>query len=397
MKKPTDRDWLQRSKDVLAQGFPATNSKRYTHYISGIYPTFVSGGVGPYLIDSNGVRYVDFVCGLGAVSLGYSNQKVIEAVTRQAQKGASFSLPHTLEVETAEHVRGLFPSAEKIRFLKNGDDASRAAIRIARTYTNRTRVLSDGYHGHSDIFTSLTDPALGVKEKFEIYPLEDDCIDSAVACVIVEALKLTDKPQYIQWLKRIREKCRQVGAVFIMDEIVTNCRVPQMSISKWQDIEPDIILLGKGIANGWPVAIVGGKKELMDCGEYFISTTFGGEATSLAACKATLEELEKRSMSDLLFYGKRLLEKLNTMHPDIQWEGWGSRAQLNTESLASQLLMQEAIKAGIFLGKAFFFNFSHLESNCEEMVVATIQSIANRIKRQEIKLQGNPPNYSFKR
>lgn len=397
MMKPTDRDWLQRSKDVLAQGWPATNSKRASHYISGIYPTFVSSGVGPYLVDSNGVRYIDFVCGLGAVSLGYSNQKVVEAVTRQAQKGCSFTLPHTLEVEVAEYIRGLVPSAERVRFLKNGDDASRAAIRIARTYTNRTRVLSDGYHGHSDIFTSLTEPALGIKEKFEIYPLEDDCIDSAVACVIVEALKLSDKPAYLQWLKRIQEKCREVGALFVMDEIVTNSRVPQLTISKWQDLEPDIILLGKGIANGWPLAIVAGKKDVMNCGEYFVSTTFGGDACSLAACKATLQELEKRSLTDLMFYGKRMIEKLNTLHPDIQWEGWGTRAQLNTENPNTQLFMQEAVKAGLFFGKAFFFNFAHLESNCEEMVISAARTIADKIKRGEVKMQGTPPNYSFKR
>lgn len=397
MNKPHDRDWLQRSKDVWAQGFPATNSKRHTHFVSGVYPAFASHGVGPYIVDSNGSRYLDFVCGLGAVSLGYSNQKIIEAVTRQIQKGASFSLPHTLEVEVAEYIRGLVPCAERIRFLKNGDDASRAAIRIARAYTNRTRVLSDGYHGHSDIFTSLTEPALGVKEKFEIYPLDDDCIDSAVACVIVEAMKLSDKPQYFQWLRRIREKCREVGAVFVMDEIVTNCRVPQLTVSKWQDIDPDLILLGKGMANGYPLSVVGGKKDLMNCGEYFISTTFGGEAVSLAACRATLEELEKRSFSDLIFYGKRLLEKLNALSPDIQWEGWGSRAQLNTEHPKTHLLMQEAVKSGIFLGKAFFFNFAHLESNCESMVFSALQTIVERIKRGEIKLKGEPPNYSFKR
>jgi glutamate-1-semialdehyde aminotransferase len=349
------------------------------------------------MLGAHDARYLDFVCGLGAVSLSYSNQKVIEAVTRQAQKGSSFSLPHTLEIETAEHIRGLVPGAERIRFLKNGDDASRAAVRIARAYTNRTRVLSDGYHGHSDLFTSLTEPALGVKDKHEIYPLEEDNIDSAVACVIVEALKLSDKPQYMQWLKKIREKCREVGAVFVMDEIVTNCRVSNLTVSKWWDIDPDLILLGKGIANGWPIAVIGGKKDLMNCGEYFISTTFGGCAVDLAACNATLTEIEKRSLVDLVFYGKRLVDRLNALHPEIKWEGWGTRAQLNVENPTTQLFLQEAVRAGIFFGKAFFFNFAMLEANLEEFVLNTCRAIVERIKRGEVRMEGLPPHMSFKR
>jgi len=390
-------DWFNRASDVWAQSHPATNSKRATHYIQGIYPTVVSGGVGCYLLGVDSSRYIDFVCALGAISVSYSNQKIIEAVSRQAQKGASHSLPHTLEIETAEHIRGLVPSAERMRFLKNGDDASRAAIRIARAYTNRTKVLSDGYHGHSDIFTSLTAPALGVKDHHEIYQLTEAALDDSVACVIVEALKLSDGTEYMTWLKSVRDKCRSLGVVFIMDEIVTNCRVPQLTVSKWWQIDPDLILLGKGIANGWPISIVGGKKDLMNCGEYFISTTFGGEATSLAACHATLGEIESRSLIDLMFYGKRLVDRLNTLHPDIQWKGWGTRAQLNTEHPTTHLFMQEACRAGLFFGKAFFFNFAHLEANLEASVLNTCSAIVERIKRGEVRLEGAAPNMSFKR
>lgn len=391
-------EWKSRSEAVWAQAAPATNSKRWQHYIEGIYPSHCEGGSGCYLFDPWGNRYIDFVSALGAISLGYGNSKVVEAVIRQADKGASFSLPCTLEVETAERIAALVPDAERIRFLKNGDDASRAAIRIARTYTNRSLVLTDGYHGHSDGFTSLTPPALGIKDKFDFLPLEPNRgkLHDAAA-VIVEALKLSDNTEYQNWITNLRNECRVRGVVFIIDEIVTGMRVPKFTVSNWWDLKPDLILLGKGIANGWPLALVAGKKELMNCGDYFISTTFGGEATSLAACMATLEEIEKRNLVDLMFYGKRLQQKLNELHIEIKFEGWGTRASLSTENHITQLFMQEALKAGILFGKAFFFNFALLEANLENQVMGICSTIVDKIKRGEVKLEGLPVRTSFKR
>ena len=398
-KKPRD-EWKSRSEAILAQGFPATNSKRWTHFIEGIFPTHTDGtGSGCYLFDFNGNRYLDFISALGALSLGYSNGKVIEAVIRQAARGASHSLPTSLEVECAERLSALVPPAERIRFLKNGDDASRAAIRISRTYTNRSLVLSDGYHGHSDLFTSLTPPAHGVKDHHEILPLEENrgkLCDAA--CVIVEALKLSDGPEYKEWITNLRNECKVRGVVFIIDEIVTGTRVPKLTVSNWWNLDPDIILLGKGIANGFPLSIVAGKREIMNCGEYFVSTTFGGEAVSLAACMATLGEIEKKNLDDLMFYGKRIQQKLNSLHEDIKFTGWGTRAQFSIgENSVSNLFAQEACRAGILFGRAFFWNFSHLEANIEQMVLDVASTIVERINRGEVQLLGKPPVFSFKR
>jgi len=352
------------------------------------------------LFDTQGVKYLDFICGLGAISLGYSNQRVCEAVIRQASRGASHSLPTTLEVEVAERISSIFQDAERIRFFKNGDDATRAAVRIARTYTNRTLVLSDGYHGCSDLWTSLTEPALGVKDKFDIRPLnglEGEITQLKPAAVIVEALKLSDGADYQEYLTKIRAECKKAGTLFIMDEIVTGCRVPKWSISNAWDLRPDLICLGKGIANGWPLSAIGGHKDIMNCGEYFLSTTFGGEATSLAACMATLTELERRSFTDLIFYGKRLLKNLNELIPEVKWEGWGSRAQLNLEEEKSCLFIQEMCKAGFLFGRAFFYNFAHLESNIDQLVMNLAEKTATAIKAGKVKLEGERPSFSFKR
>jgi len=397
-KTKIDRSWVERAKNVMAQNAPGTNSKRWQMFVDGVYPSHTNGtGQGPYLEDAWGNRYIDFVCGLGAVSLGYSNQAVIDAVYRQALKGASHSLPTTLEVEIAEHLSGTIPPAQKVRFLKTGNEASLASIRIARALTGRKEILTRGYHGHGDIFVSLTPPALGIADTFEIRPLQDNDITTNTAAVLVEALELSFTDDWCAYLRGIRKRCQEVGAMFIMDEIVTGFRVPNWTVSQLWSIDPDMILLGKGMANGYPLSAVGGKKEVMDASEYFISSTFSGDAISLAACGATLDELQKRDFKDLMFYGARLQKRLNELHPDIKFDGYGTRCMLNVTTPTTGLFMQEMVKAGVLFGKAHFFNFSHLESNIESIVIAAAEAAAQRIKMGLVKPEGLMPQETFKR
>lgn len=351
------------------------------------------------MYDAFGNRYIDFVAAQGAISLGYSNPKVIEAVRRQTLKGNSFSLPITLAVETAEMIAAIIPSAEKIRFLKNGDDATTAAIRIARSFTDKPLIYSDGYHGRSDIFTSLTKPASGVFDLHQICQLSDEFyipVPNSTAAVIIEAAKLSLDDQWRDKVLKLRHFCKEHQILFIVDEIVTGFRVPKWCLSNLWGLDPDIICLGKGIANGWELSVVGGKREIMDC-DYFISSTFSDSACALAACKATIEELHQKNFEDLMFYGKRLQEKLNQLHPDIRFEGYGTRAMFNITHPTAALFAQEMCKAGIFLGKAHFYNFAHLKENIESQVISIATSIVDRINRKEVKLEGKLPQETFKR
>lgn len=394
--KNPDRTWVERSKNVLAQSSPGTNSKRWTQYVDGVYPSHTNGtGLGPYLHDAWGNKYIDFICGLGSVSLGYSNQNVNEAVIRQVMKGATHSLPTTLEVEVAEMISSIIPSAEKIRFLKTGNEAACAAIRIARSYTGKPYILNDGYHGHADIFTSLTEPSIGVAEKFRI--VNNFHLDADAAAVMVEAAKLDLTEKWQKEITDLRQKCRENNVLFIIDEIVTGFRVPKWTVSNLWNLDPDIILLGKGIANGYPLAVVAGKKEIMDCSEYFISSTFSGEAVSLAAAKATIEEIQQKSLDNLMFYGQRLQDKLNTLHPDIKFEGYGTRAMLNMTNPTTALFAQEMCKAGFLFGKGHFFNFSHLEANLEQLVMNSAEGVVDQIKKGNVKLEGVMPVETFRR
>lgn len=391
---------ISRLKDCMAQEQTGTNSKRRDQFPEN-FPAFIEKGERCYVVGNDGKRYVDFISALGANILGYAHPAVSEAVSKQAAKGSLFSLPSFKEVEVAEKIKGLIPSIEQLRFLKNGDDAARAAIRIARAYTNKQVVLVKGYHGHSDLFTSLTPPSLGIKDDFFAYKLSEDFLEiekfgNSVACVLVEALELSKSSPWREWLNALQKKCRKRGIVFIVDEIITGFRVPTMSLSRWWDLDPDIVLLGKAIANGYPLSVVGGKKKIMNSTEYFISSTFSGDAVSLAAAEATMHEIEtKKSLEDLMFYGTRLMNRLNDLHPDMKWLGWGTRASFNLTHPISALFAQEMCDAGYLFGKAWFFNFAHLEENIEALVMPVAEAVMTKIRQGNVKLRGKIPRETF--
>ena len=137
------------------------------------------------------------------------------------------------------------------------------------------------------------------------------------------------------------------------------------------------------------------KKKIMDHGEYFISSTFSGEAISLSACKATIQRCRESFLKNLMFYGQRLQDKLNALHSEIKFEGYGTRAMLNTTNEITALFMQEMCKAGFLFGKAHFFNFAHLEANIEALVMNTAEGVIDQIKKGNVKLEGKAPQENF--
>lgn len=387
-----------RSRNCLAQGFTSPNSKRHTHFPEN-YPSHALSGSRCFLTDPWGKKYTDFISALGAISVGYADQEITAAAVQEAWRGNSFSLPSTKEIETAEAIQAILPIADRVRFLKSGNEAALAAIRIARAATGRAIVQSSGYHGHGDLWTSLTSPRAGVVEDFKIQPLDWDNPQLAdTACVIVEALQLDDSPEYQSKLRSLRDQCKNAGTVFIMDEIVTGFRVPDFTVSEWWKLYPDIVLLGKGMANGFELSAVCGTKDVMDNEDYFVSSTFSGASMALAACKETIRKIsEKLNLNDLYHYARRFQEKLNKLHPEIKFEGYGTRAMLNTENPTTALFMQECCNAGILFGKAYFFNFSHLQEDVEPKILNIAEGIIGMMKQDRCKYNGPLPAQSFQR
>lgn len=391
--------WQNRADHAIAHG-ALTNSKRPACFVEGVYPTHLKRGSGAFVWDTEDKKYIDFICGLGSSILGYGDAGVTKAIVWTASTGPTLSLSSTLEVDVAEQVKACFPFIDKLRFLKTGSDACNAAIKIARAATGRSLVLSDGYHGHGDDFVSLTPPALGVPARDFVKKLSDSytlALDT-VAAVIMEPILTEDSQARKDYLNEIREVCTKHGIVLIFDEVITGFRVPLNSVAKYYGVEPDLICLGKGIANGYPLSVVGGKRDVMDCGEWFVSSTFAGEMVSLAAAKETINQLTtKRDIKLLWQQGKQFQERFNSVWPDGVWiEGYPTRGIFKAkDDLTKALFFQESCRAGILVGPSFFFNYAHLDPAVLSTAQSLFSDILMRIKLGSIQLMGSMPKSPF--
>lgn len=383
--------WV-RQQDVIAQG-ALTNSKHPDRFIGGIYPTHAVKWSGCYLFDEKNERYADYICGLGTNLLGYSNPKIVEATV----SGASPSLPTHYEVLAAEKLNEFFCFAEKWKFSKTGSVACNAAIKIARAYTGRKIILSQGYHGDGDEFVSLTPPASGVHTCTEIALLKDDSDFSDVAAVIIEPIETELSDARTQWLYALREKCTKAGALLIADEIITGFRFPKFSVSTYLNIVPDLIVIGKAMANGHPLAAVGGKAKVMDCG-YFVSSTYAGSVESLSACLAVMNLLASDpsySILKLWDAGRNFRDKFNGVAEPLglSIEGYPTRGVFKGTEMVKALFMQEACKAKFLFGPSWFYNF-HLIAE-DYNLFSFLKDFVLNMRMGGVPLQGKMPTSAF--
>ena len=387
-----------RAQDCIAQSY-LTNSKRPESLVKGVYPTHLARGQGAFVWDHKGNKYLDFICGLGTSLLGYANAKVNAAIIDQVGKGASLSLATHLELEAAEKLKEMFTFIDCVKWLKTGSEACSAAVRIARAATGRSVVFSEGYHGWHDDFVSLSSPAAGVPPRPFIGPLawidEPGWELKDAAAVIVEPVITDTSAERIEWLKQLRADCTKHGVVLIFDEVITGFRFPKFSVSTHFAIEPDLICLGKAIANGMPLACVGGKYAIMNGTEYFVSSTYAGETLSLAAAKETMRLLQtQHDLNWLWGNGQRFLDDFNALWPGkLEIEGYPTRGVFKGDPLVKALFWQETCKAGMLFGPSWFLSFPAVEETRHLMPALT--TIVQRIRRGEVELQGEMPRSPF--
>jgi glutamate-1-semialdehyde 2,1-aminomutase len=288
-----------------------TFSKSKTQYPWGVSPYFMMRGQGSRVWDVDGNEYVDFVNALAAVTLGYGDPDVTEAVRRQLDDGIIFSLPHPLEMEVAERIVAMVPCAEMVRFGKNGSDATSGAIRLARAFTGRDRVAVCGYHGWQDWYIGSTARHRGVpgavRELTQAFAYNDlpslervlDGHPGEFATVILEPMNVSEPaPGFLQGVKDLAHRH---GALLAFDETITGFRFSNGGAQELFGVTPDLATFGKGIANGYPLSAVAGRADVMKLmEEIFFSFTMGGETLSLAAAKATLDKLEREPVTKTL-------------------------------------------------------------------------------------------------
>lgn len=319
---------LERAERLIPLG-TQTFSKSKIQFPAGRSPLFLTHGKGSRVWDVDGNEYVDLMCGLLPVVLGYCDHDVDQAIKDQLERGIIFSLATELEIEVAERLVELIPCAEMVRFGKNGSDATTGAVRLARAVTGRDRIAAGGYHGWHDWYIGATTRNKGVPNTvgelthrfpygnidalhrlFKQYPGE-------FAAVIMEPMSATEPQE--GYLQEIADLVRAHGALFILDEIITGFRFALGGAQELFGVTPDLACFGKSMANGMPISALVGKAEYMrHLEELFFSFTFGGEALSLAAAKAVIDKMRSEPVIEKLWVtGQKLsnsVEKIVMQH-----------------------------------------------------------------------------------
>ncbi|MGI0023239.1 MAG: aminotransferase class III-fold pyridoxal phosphate-dependent enzyme [Nitrososphaeraceae archaeon] len=407
-------DYLEKSRKLIPS-LTQTFSKAAYSFVEGAFPVYAASAKGSHFIDVDGNEYVDYLCGLGPVILGYRYNKVDDAIREQMKKGILFSLPTKLEIDLAELLQKVVPCCEMVKFSKTGSDSATGAVRAARAITKRNKIAycASGGVWH-DWFASIISRNKGVPEFNSelILPFEYNDISTLesifeknpneIACVFMEPT-MFEKPTN-SFLADTKKLTKENDAVLIFDEIVTGFRFANGGGQEYFGIEPDIAVLGKAMANGMPLSAVVGKTEYMKIfDDVFFSTTYGGETLSLTASYATINEfLEKPVIKKIWQTGEMLMEKFNRISKeqslDITLTGYPVRMRLickdskgNDSILIKSLLVQEMVKRGIFMHPSIeYVSFSHEKNDITKTIDALTETVSIIKKAiNENKLESN--------
>lgn len=296
-----------------------TMSKAPERFPVGAFPVFADEGIGARLWDIDGNEFIDWICGLASITLGYKNPKVNEAIRAQLLKGTNFSLPTRLEARVAERLCSVFPCGKDgaVRFVKTGSEANEAAIRIARRATGRDIIVTvaTGYHSWHAWGASYKPYHPGVPKAFEglVRTFAYNDLDSLtralsndVALVILEPT--CHEQTTPEFLEGVISVAHAYGALVCFDEVVCAGRWAVGGGQEYFSVTPDFATAGKGLANGMPLACVVGPRELMKYAD-LVSGTFGGETLSLAAANAVLDVYESEPIIRNMWWRGGLLQE----------------------------------------------------------------------------------------
>ena len=317
---------FERAQEIIPGG---VNSPGRAFRSVGGSPRFIDRAKGPYMWDVTGKRFIDYILSWGPMILGHNNDVVVAAMEATAEKGLSFGAATEGEIRIAEEIQKIVPSMEQVRLVSSGTEAGMSAIRLARGYTGRNKIIKfEGcYHGHSDsllvkagsgmltfgnpssagVPAGITEHTLvleynntnQLEEAFQKYG--DD-----IACVIVEAIagNMNMVRGNHEFIKAMRELCTKHGALLIVDEVMTGFRVALGGAQSYFGVTPDLTMLGKVIGGGMPVAAFGGRKDIMQhiapVGGVYQAGTLSGNPVAVASGLATLHAIQEVGFYDKL-------------------------------------------------------------------------------------------------
>ncbi|MGM9571121.1 MAG: glutamate-1-semialdehyde 2,1-aminomutase [bacterium] len=393
----------------------------------GIHPAFIAKAKDAYIYDADGNEYIDYITSWGPMIVGHANEEVREAVTEALGRGASYGAPTAAEVTMAKMVVEAFPAMEMVRMVNSGTEATMSAIRLARAYTKKDKIIKFAgcYHGHADNLLvkagsgvatlGLPDspgvPALQAQNTLTV-PYNDlealkECLKAnagEVACVIIEPVAcnmgvVLPKKDYLQG---VRDLTRQYDALLIFDEVITGFRLGYSGAEGYFQVSPDLTCLGKIIGGGLPVGAYGGKKEIMQmiapAGPVYQAGTLSGNPLAMAAGIKTLEILHRPGTYEELEKKSALLEKgfrenLQRLGLGYQLNRLGSLLCLffseepvtdyatakksDTEKFAAyfRAMLQEGIYLAPAQFEAMFVSLKHTEEDIEKTIAANFKAL----------------------
>lgn len=394
---------LQQKSHRLIPGGAHTYAKGDDQY-PYLAPGFIVRGSGAHVWDMDGNEYIEYGMGLRSVTLGHAYRPVVEAAYAEMLNGINFTRPAPIEVACAEQLLSLLPEADMVKFAKNGSDVTTAALKLARAYTGRELVAICADHpffSTDDWFIGTTAMNSGIPESVRSQTLSFRYNDlesvrtlfrqypGQIACLFLEPEK--GEPPRDNFLQETQRICHENGAIFILDEIITGFRHHLAGAQQLYGVVPDLSTFGKAMGNGFSIAALVGKREIMELGGlhhnrervFLLSTTYGAETHSLAAAMATMRVYQEEQVVEYLHrQGERLATGLRQV---IDAHGLGDYVQVvgkpcnlvyatrDEQGKASQLFralfMQEIIKRGV-LGPSLIISYSHSDEDVERTIAA---------------------------
>lgn len=393
----------------------------------GIHPSFIARAKEAYIYDVDGNKYIDYITSWGPMIVGHANDEVKEAVLEALERGTSYGAPTAVEVKMAEMVVNAFPAMEMVRMVNSGTEATMSAIRLARAYTKKDKIIKFAgcYHGHADNLLvkagsgvatlGLPDspgvPALQAKNTLTL-PYNDlealkECLEAnigEVACVIIEPVAcnmgvVLPKANYLQG---VRDLTKQYGVLLIFDEVITGFRLGYSGAEGHFQVSPDLTCLGKIIGGGLPVGAYGGKKEIMQMiapvGPVYQAGTLSGNPLAMVAGIKTLEILRRPGTYEQLEEKSALLEKgfrenlqrlglgyqLNRLgsllclfFSEEQVTDYETAKRSDTEKFAAyfRAMLQEGIYLAPAQFEAMFVSLKHTEADIEKTIMANFRAL----------------------
>lgn len=389
-------------QDRLLRAIPGgahTYSRGFDQYPSNA-PQILKRGDGAYVFDSDENKFLDYGMALRAVNIGYANEQIANAAIEQIKFGNNLTRPSMIELEAAEMLINLIDSVDMVKFTKNGSTATTAAVKLARAYTGKSMVARCAEHpffSYDDWFIGSTELTLGILDEtikntktFHYNDLQSlqnlfDMYPNKFACVILEPATLEHPKD--DFLRKVRDLCHKNGAVFILDEMITGFRWHLKGAQYYYNVKPDICTFGKAMANGFSVAAVAGKREIMELGSiefqgrerlFLLSTTHGAEMSGLGAFVATMRFMQENDVVGHMWqYGKRLVLAMNSLAKEYEVQNSFIAGGIecspyfltldkdgkNSMQLRT-LFLQEMIKNGVLM-PCLAFSYSHTEQELE--------------------------------